>query len=133
MTEKTIIVAAIRTSAGLLNKLGEEALDMWTVILNVGSRDGISLDQQFIIYSRGEEIFDPATGESLGQYEIVRGRGKVSQVQESLCTLRSTETKQVARPMNSLAASLGAGGESQWQTTPAPFRKVAVGDLARRV
>lgn len=129
MNEKQVIVAAIRTPSGLVNELGQEVTGTWNAILNVGKLDGVREGQDFIIFTLGEEILDPANGQSLGRYEIVRGRGEVVHLQERLCTVRSLETKKTTAPtVNALAL-----GRQETRTVEAPFARVSVGDLARRV
>lgn len=59
------------------------------VVINKGSADGIKIDDLFLIYELGEEMFDPETEDSLGKLEIVKGRGKVTHVQEKMSTIES--------------------------------------------
>ncbi len=60
------------------------------VILNIGSRDGVSENDEFIIYGLSEdEIIDPDTGKSLGHFEHYRGVGIVEQVQGTMCILNA--------------------------------------------
>ncbi|OTX80807.1 hypothetical protein BK726_27430 [Bacillus thuringiensis serovar londrina] len=63
--------------------------DETKVIINRGSEDGINKGDRFLIYSVGEELFDPETNESLGKLEIVKGTGKVIHVQPRLATIES--------------------------------------------
>jgi len=65
--------------------------DDYTVVVNKGSADGMSVGQNYILLGVGEEIKDPDTGESLGNIELVRGKVKVSHVQEKMSTLISAE------------------------------------------
>ena len=72
--------------------------DNYSVALNIGKEDGVQLEEEFIIYTYSDSsLTDPETGEDLGKLEIVRGKGKVTNVQEKLCTVRSTETQFVKR------------------------------------
>ena len=68
-----------------------KVVDGFTVAIDRGATDGVQLGQLFLIYSLGEELNDPVTGESLGRLEIVKGRGKVINVQERIATIESTK------------------------------------------
>lgn len=59
-------------------------VDEYSVILNIGSNHGVLPKMIFDIYDLGDEIKDPDTGESLGKWEIVKGRVMVKHVQEKL-------------------------------------------------
>jgi len=61
------------------------------LIINAGTNQGIRKGYKFLIYSLGEEIFDPDTNESLGQLETSKGVGEVIHVQEKMSILRSTK------------------------------------------
>jgi len=61
-------------------------IDEYTVILNVGSADGVKEGVTFVIFDQGDEVTDPDTGESLGRWEIVKGRVMASHVQERIST-----------------------------------------------
>lgn len=61
------------------------------VVINKGAADGTKINDLFLIYELGEEMFDPETEESLGKLEIVKGRGKVIHVQEKISTIESIE------------------------------------------
>lgn len=60
-----------------------------TLILNKGEKDGVRLGQKFLIFAFGSDITDPDSGKSLGKLEIVRGTGKITHLQDSICTLSS--------------------------------------------
>lgn len=68
-----------------------EVIDQYKVVLNVGAIDGVEVKDQFVIYRLGNNILDPDTGEDLGVYEEVVGRGVVTYVQEKISTLESSE------------------------------------------
>ncbi|PNV62244.1 hypothetical protein C0033_09020 [Clostridium sp. chh4-2] len=64
--------------------------DDYKLSLNVGKNDGINLNNRFLIYTLSDhEIIDPATKESLGYLELVKGTGKVIHVQDNMCTIES--------------------------------------------
>ncbi len=52
------------------------------IIINCGKREGIVPGQKFIVYSKGEELTDPETGEILGAEESRAGSVSVVQVKE---------------------------------------------------
>ena len=64
-------------------------IDDTTLVLNVGSLDGVREAQLFAIISVQGEVSDPDTGDSLGQWEAVKGRVVVTHVQERMATVRS--------------------------------------------
>lgn len=75
-----------------------KVIDEYNVVLNVGSNDGISYHQKFMIYAIDkEEIIDPVTGENLGCAEYSKGCGEVTSVQEKLCTITSTKVETATR------------------------------------
>ncbi|WP_439559902.1 hypothetical protein [Roseinatronobacter sp.] len=121
-------------------------IDQYKVVLNVGACDGIELGDDFIIYRIGDEVNDPDTGESLGAYEEVIGRGTVTHVQKSMCTLESSDVKQSGRKVIkkfnpsrnvsfALAGLLGnvASEEiiEEGENQKRPFSHAAVGDYAK--
>lgn len=120
-------------------------LNQFEVVINRGSEAGVSENDVFLVYALGEEVKDPDTGESLGKLEIVRGRAKVTHVQETMATLRSIETK--SEPFDRKRPRLRAARDffdlnldqspdeyvTELVEVPAPFRNAIVGDLARRL
>ena len=66
-----------------------KCIDSKEIIINKGTNKGIKIGQEFLIYTIGEELFDPDTGDSLGNTEIVKGRGEVKHVQPKQATLIS--------------------------------------------
>ena len=66
-------------------------LDQFTFVINRGSRDNVEFGQHYLIFTLGETILDPDSGDSLGQLEVVLGRARVTHVQERIATLESTE------------------------------------------
>ena len=80
-------------------------VDEYTVILNVGSADGVKEGVTFVIFDQGDEVMDPDTGESLGRWEIVKGRVMVSYVQERISTA-STPPQEEAGSAGTLSAMM---------------------------
>lgn len=106
-------------------------LDNFQVVLNKGSKDGVKLGQLFLIFAVGPEIDDPITGQSLGRVELVKGRGKVIHLQESVSTLRSAEEKPVysSNPLPIVTFSRPQPIRYEEQ----PFGNIEVGDIARPI
>ncbi|MFH1567180.1 MAG: FlgT C-terminal domain-containing protein [Gemmatimonadota bacterium] len=70
-------------------------IDDTTLVLNVGSREGVRQGMVFAVVSAHQAIADPDTGESLGDWEAVKARVVVSHVQERMCTVRSPLQEEV--------------------------------------
>lgn len=66
-------------------------LDQYTLVLNIGSQNGVKKGMKFVIYELGDSINDPETGTELGSLEIVKGFAEVVNIQDNLCTVRSSE------------------------------------------
>ncbi len=61
-------------------------IDSRTVILSVGSENGVKDGIVFAVLDEGDEVKDPDTGESLGKWEIIKGQVMVTNTQEKMCT-----------------------------------------------
>lgn len=120
-------------------------VDEFTLIINKGQKDGISTGDRFLIYSIGEEIFDPDTKKSLGELEVVKGTGKVTHIQNNLSTI-SSDMK--TSPHRTIRKNAGVPGFSTWYSSilggereieeilppnSVPFDKLEVGDLAKKI
>jgi hypothetical protein len=67
-------------------------VDDYKIAINKGLNDGIKKNDIFIIFEKGEELFDPDTKESLGFLEIPKLKMKVFNIQEKMSLLESAET-----------------------------------------
>jgi hypothetical protein len=117
-------------------------VDPYTIVLNVGRNDGITPKQSFLVYGHGPDVTDPETGDNLGPLEIVRGRGQVDHLQDSVCTLVSTMTRNVPG-IKKIYRRDRFGGISSYlgnqfdeieegaSTVTDPFKDATVGDYAR--
>ena len=109
------------------------------VVINVGSLDGVKKGQRFQVYSIGEEIFDPDSGESLGSLEVIRGTGRVTHVQDKMATLESDMvepgTKIIRKSNTAFFRAIGEGWTEEKALPPAPaeFKSPATGDHARPI
>lgn len=73
-------------------------IDETTLVLNIGYREGVKVDMVFTVFSEGQEITDPQTGDALGKWEIVKADVVVTHVQERMATARSPVVEEAARP-----------------------------------
>lgn len=90
-----------------------KVIDEYRLVINKGSDDGITTNNQFLIYHLGEELFDPDTFQSLGVLELVCGEGKPEHIQEHMTTLVTSkrETRQkkiVTRGGTGISAMINA-------------------------
>jgi len=123
-------------------------IDETTLVLNVGSSDGVQEGMVFAIFVEYQEILDPDSGESLGKWEMVKARVTVEYVQDKLCTVRSTLRSNEDRPATLSAMmvqhSFGNFGQGSEQRERLEVRSadtagrpqgqpIAVGDGARMI
>ncbi|MEO4000326.1 hypothetical protein [Mesorhizobium sp. CAU 1732] len=121
-----------------------KVIDEYKVVLNVGADDGVRVHSEFILYRIGTEVIDPDSGESLGNFEEVIGRGIVTHVQTRLATLEASETLDGGRKiirksspyrLTSISGMFGADTEEivEAPDKAKPFRNAIVGDFAKVV
>lgn len=67
-------------------------IDDYKIVINKGAVNGVTMNNRFLVYRLGEELFDPDTEESLGVLELVCGEGKPEHIQEHLTTLYTATT-----------------------------------------
>jgi curli biogenesis system outer membrane secretion channel CsgG len=91
------------TDGGQLDRLaaaaGTGGIDMRIIrvdgnraYINVGSAAGIKVGDTFKIFSKGEDLIDPATGMNLGAIETETGSGVVVEVQDRFAIIEVTGT-----------------------------------------
>jgi hypothetical protein len=111
-------------------------------VISRGARDELKPGQRFLVFAYGPEVMDPDSGENLGRIELVRGRGEIIHLQDSMATIRSVEkrsgrpSKRVIRDTSMLGIATGRGQviEEDWAAEEVlPFRDISVGDLAKPV
>lgn len=95
------------------------------VVINKGRNAGIERGDQFLVFHRGPEIIDPETKESLGTLELLRGRGKITQVEDKFSVLESLETRGKPRVIAGITMTV--------DREFAPFEKVEIKDLVKPV
>lgn len=108
-----------------------KVLDKFKLVINKGERDGLRLGELFLIYGVGPEVEDPVTGQNLGPIELVKGRGKVIHLQETMATLRSSEEKPVYSPNPLPIVTFARPQPVRYEELP--FGEVEIGDVARRI
>lgn len=115
------------------------------LILAAGAKDGVEEGMEFIVYTLSDSVWDPDTGEDLGQIEIVKAKLIAAHVQEHM-TIARTKSQTFTR-LNSYREEMRPH-LLQYQTTHVVDEKMAVekvdaitnrdlivriGDLARTV
>lgn len=112
-------------------------INEYKIVINRGNEHNIRLGQRFLIYSLSdEEIIDPITNEPLGYLEIVKGTGKVINVQERISVIESDKTEISNRKIikkGSLYSFLGDAVEEIESPQRVPFEFVQVGDKAKPI
>lgn len=106
-------------------------IDKYKVAINKGTKDGIYNGDLFIVYSLGEELFDPDTQKSLGTLEIVKGKGKAIHVQDHLTTIESISKKIIKKTTHPYIAIMGSSTECIEEDLP--FENPTIGDLAKLI
>ena len=123
-------------------------IDDTTLVLNVGSEQGVQEGMAFAIFASHGEIEDPDSGQSLGRWEAVKARVVATHVQERLCTVRAPVVGEVpvvgeTRPLSAMMVEHSvarAPGQEQWQRLEVrggdvrgrpQNQPIAVGDGAR--
>jgi hypothetical protein len=79
--------------------------DKYSVIIDVGSRDGVKKGMKFKIYEISESILTPE-GEDLGRLEYIKAIVQVTQVQERFCIARNTEREDATSTIFSVTKAL---------------------------
>ena len=123
------------TRIGTLMDIGTKNEGIYNLLINVGAEDDVKKDARVLVYALGEEIMDPDSNESLGHFEIVRGEGRVSVVQDKISIVRSSRTKQVQQILSTAGVLAAMSGRSSSEvvekTEQQPFISPQIGDLVR--
>lgn len=112
-----------------------EILDQYTLVANIGSRDGVEVGMEFEVYEEGPVVTDPETGEELGQPETVKIHVVADDVRNNMTVMETKEYTVAANPLRNLTT---------FQKTEKPKiktdtevkedrRKVEVGDRLRQI
>ena len=107
------------------------------VVLNGGRNQGIKNGDSYVIYHLSDEpLVDPETEEELERLKTIRGYGYVVQVQEKICTVRSSKNARLSRihPVLGISSALSALYPERVYddevTAERPFRYPEIGDYA---
>lgn len=107
-------------------------IDEYKVVINAGSNQGIKEYQRFLIYSLdGETIFDPDTGYSLGNLEVIKGTGIATFVHDNMSTIESDKYRKLT-PIEKKLLSVSPL-TPQVDTKKAEFNNPKVGDLVKPI
>ncbi|MGO8942443.1 MAG: hypothetical protein ACLQJ7_02045 [Syntrophobacteraceae bacterium] len=117
-------------------------VDAYTVVINKGEANGVKLNQRFLLYAIGDEIFDPENNQSLGNLEIVKGTGRVLHVQAMMATIESDMFSSPSRSIRKVRRRISAlsiwpqGDEEIEELGPSQrisFENPQVGDFAKAI
>lgn len=125
-------------------------IDDTTLVLNIGSEQGVVEGMVFAIFAAHGEIKDPDSGELLGNWELAKARVVATHVQPRMCTVRAPVIGEVSeagnpRPLSSRMVEDSvspARGAREWQRLEVrgadisgrpQNQPIAVGDGARAV
>ena len=122
-------------------------INNYKLVLNIKKEDGVKVGDRFLIYDLSkEDILDPINLKPLGKLEIVKGKGKVTHVQQHMCTIETLNTKEktkkTVRDNNSLGFAIlnysfstpsTTKTEEEVEIIPIPFENPKVGDLAKEI
>ncbi|MCK4357360.1 MAG: hypothetical protein KAW92_01205 [Candidatus Cloacimonetes bacterium] len=115
-------------------------IDVYTIIINKGSEHGVEEDMRFVIYEPGEDVKDPDTKKSLGNFEYVKAKVKVTYVREKFATAETYETYTFS--LSNIAAILTEKSkrrelpleeETREQLQEKRVSSVKIGDLVRHI
>jgi hypothetical protein len=67
----------------------------YSVVINRGHDNGVEEGMRFVIYEKGEELKDPDTDESLGNFEYVIAKVKVNYVREKYSVAETYENETI--------------------------------------
>ena len=119
-------------------------VDEYTVIIDVGYEDGVTLGMKFVIYTEGQNIYTPR-GKKLEKIEYPKAKVEVVHVQKKLSLAQSSEfvsemaSEKIAKALASMATISGrrrkelpVDANAIQKLTPVDM-KVKVGDKVRQI
>lgn len=105
-----------------------KVIDPYTLVINKGSKDGVQMYQDFLIYEESvDEIIDPETNDILEKLEIIKGEGSVTHLQEKISTIKSSKFS------NNNIFGYVALGKPNIENKREPFSDPSVGDKAKSI
>lgn len=105
------------------------------LIISCGSTVGVKEGMVFVVLAEGEDVEDPETGESLGQWEIPKGHVRAVHVQEKLttCTAHVVDEKAAKSTdlsTRTLSADMIAVSMRRDSSRESPKLRVNLGDVS---
>jgi hypothetical protein len=129
ITEQPITTKKGTFPAGVAAIISDQKL-----AINRGREHGLKEGQRVLVYRLSdEEIKDPNTGESLGYLEIVKGTGKVINVQENLATIESDKIILVDKPRSPFQPPPSWESPIQKEPVIMPFDNPQIGDSVKPI
>ena len=114
-----------------------QIISPYKVVINAGSDADLRKGQRFLVYTLGEMIKDPDTGEDLEQVEIVKGTGVLAHLQKKIATLESDMEEETPITIKQRSTLGGMGNffgdteETELRREEVPFEEPQVGDFVR--
>jgi hypothetical protein len=117
----------------------------YTLVINRGRENGITVGQRLLVYTIGDDVIDPDTKESLGKLEVVKGTGRITHLQDKIATLSSDMKSPPGRSIRKVGSDsshawsaltmLGQATEIEEQLPPEPipFKSPSPGDLVKKI
>jgi hypothetical protein len=111
--------------------------DKYSVIIDVGKRQGVNIGMKFALYEEGEPIFAP-DGKDLGKIEHVKALVSIKHVQENFSLAETIESEEPSTVSGSIVTSLRwkrnlPVADDQIQPFIPYDKSVKVGDLAKQI
>lgn len=100
-----------------------KVLEPGKIVINKGSKDGITNSMEFLVYEIGEEIKDPVSGKSLGVLEDPKGTFRLIHVQENIAVLLTN----IKRPSKLLPFMAFGEVNQEYEI----MKTVKIGDLVK--
>ena len=127
------VVALVRSDGTLVtdnDSLGDHD-DYTSLVISAGQANGVTFDMRFVIYANGTELFDPDTEVSLGNFEIVKGEGKVIHVMPNMSRIKTTRTRRQQR--TAFGGRATKPDDQKFNLVLVPFIGVLIGDAVRPI
>ena len=127
------VVALVRSDGALVtdNDAVGEHDDYTSLVISTGQSNGVTFDMRFVIHANGTELFDPDTELSLGNFEIVKGEGKVVHVMPNMSRIKTTRTRRQQR--TAFGGRATKPDEQKFNLVLVPFNGVMIGDAVRPI
>ena len=127
------VVALVRSDGALVTdnvSLGDHD-DYTSLVISAGQANGVTVDMRVVIYANGTELFDPDSDVSLGNFEIVKGEGKVIHVMPNMSRIKTTRTRRQQR--TAFGGRATKPDDQKFNLVLVPFIGVTIGDAVRPI